>query len=75
MSGREVGLLLRMLGPLIQVVCLIFLFRAPGPGTPRRDALMVLFLLGLVLVLAGIALSRPPRERPTDPSDEDRFRL
>jgi hypothetical protein len=77
MSGREIGLFLRMLGPLIQIVCLILLFGSTGQGTARRGLLTAFFLLGLVLVMAGILLSRPrPGPAPPDEStDEDRFRL
>ena len=61
-----IGPVLRMAGPLVQVACLIALL-APGTrgrsvaGVPIQAILYGGFAVGFVLVLAGLALSRPAR--------------
>jgi hypothetical protein len=61
-SLNQVGLVLRMVGPLVQIVCIMMLLR-PGVGewtvggTPIRPLLYGSFVGGLALVLLGLALS------------------
>ena len=62
MFSRETGLLLRMLGPLIEVICLVLLFSFPGEG--RRIA-------GLTLARREVP-SRPHDPEPADPLDDAR---
>lgn len=61
--------LLRMIGPLIQIACLILILRpdtaqATIAGQPVRPLLYFGFLIGFVLVMAGLMLSRT-RRKPT----------
>jgi hypothetical protein len=83
MFSRETGLLLRVLGPLIEVICLVLLFSFPGEGRdiaglPLRPFLYGGIVFGLVLVIAGLTLarrevpSRPYRKEPAEPEDEVR---
>jgi hypothetical protein len=83
MFSRETGLLMRMLGPLIEVICLVLLFSFPGEGReiaglPLRPFLYGGIAFGLVLVIAGLTLvrrdvpSRPYREESAEPGDEAR---
>jgi len=83
MFSRETGLLLRMLGPLIEVICLVLLFSFPGEGRriaglPLRPFLYGGIALGVVLVIAGLTLarrevpSRPHDPEPADPLDDAR---
>lgn len=58
MGRRELGLVLRLLGPLLQVVCLILLFRPIERG-PSQPVLLGLFVAGFVLVVLGNVLMRP----------------
>jgi hypothetical protein len=67
MTRRAVGSALRGLGPLIQVACLAMLFRGPEVSDRARAALTIVFLLGFVLVIVGIGLSRPPSRRGPGP--------
>ena len=70
MTTRNVGTTLRLLGPTLQVACLIGLFAAPGPAPVaatggRRVLLYAGFGAGLLLVLLGNILSRArPHSRP-----------
>lgn len=65
---RQLGLVLRMVGPLLQIASLMLLLR-PGvadmtlAGTPARSWLYGAFLLGFLLVVAGMALSRRSTRR------------
>jgi hypothetical protein len=66
------GVTLRLLGPLIEVVCLILLLRWRDQGRqvlgfPVEYPLYAGLALGLALVLVGLALSRPAPRRPRDP--------
>jgi hypothetical protein len=83
MFSRETGLLMRVLGPLIEVICLVLLFSFPGEGRdiaglPLRPFLYGGIAFGLVLVIAGLTLvrrdvpSRPYREESAEPGDEAR---
>ncbi len=70
MSTRTVGTTLRLLGPTLQVFCLIVLFTAPGanPGagpesSGRRLFLYAGFGAGLVMVLIGNLLTRAQPRR------------
>jgi phosphoglycerol transferase MdoB-like AlkP superfamily enzyme len=80
MFSRETGLLMRMLGPLIEVICLVLLFSFPGEerriaGLPLRPFLYGGIAFGLILVIAGLTLvrrevpSRPFEREPADPVD------
>lgn len=77
MFSRETGLLMRMIGPLIEVVCLILLFAFPGEGRrlaglPLRPFLYGGIAFGLVLVIAGLTMARrdvPSRPFERDPAD------
>lgn len=66
MTARDVGLLLRMLGPLIQIGCLILLFR-PIDGGPSRAWLLGGFAAGLALAVLGNVLMRKRRAPNGDP--------
>jgi hypothetical protein len=81
MFSRETGLLLRVLGPLIEVICLVLLFSFPGEGReiaglPLRPFLYGGIAVGLVLVIAGLTLtrrqvpSRPYRKEAGEPGDK-----
>lgn len=65
----ETGLLLRLVGPLIEVVCVALLLRYRGQGRqvlglPLEQVLMAGLLIGLALVIAGLTLvRRPPPSR------------
>ncbi len=64
----QTGLILRMLGPLIQLTCAAILLKTWGEGRTvagvKLDSLLMLgFFVGLVLVVAGISLSRRPRRK------------
>ena len=57
------GNLLRLMGPLIQVLCLIGVFRYRGQGLrigvlPLETALFGGFVVGAALVVTGLALVR-----------------
>jgi hypothetical protein len=69
----QTGLLLRMLGPLIEILCVAGLLSTRGQGrTIAGMPLDYLFYAGLALglgmVIAGLTLVRRPRrvERPTE---------
>lgn len=78
MRRHEVGLILRLVGPLIQVASLVLLFGVARPGQtlagrPVRDWFYGAFGVGLVLVVVGLLLSLgrgtgKPRSRA--PGDE-----
>ena len=57
MTARDIGLLLRLLGPLIQVGCLILLFRPIERG-PSPTWLIGGFAAGLALAILGNVLMR-----------------
>jgi hypothetical protein len=74
MFSRETGMLMRVVGPLIEVVCLVLLFSFPGEdrrigGLPLRPFLYGGIACGLLLVIAGLTLAR--REVPTRPFEKD----
>lgn len=74
MFSRETGMLMRVIGPLIEVVCLVLLFSFPGEdrriaGLPLRPFLYGGIACGLLLVIAGLTLVR--REVPTRPFEPD----
>jgi hypothetical protein len=63
------ALLLRLLGPLIQVVCLVLLFSplSRGWSVARVSAAQVLYVgfgVGFVIWALGMVLYRPDRKRP-----------
>jgi hypothetical protein len=63
------GLLLRLLGPLIEVVCIGLLFAFPDSGPPLRDFLYAGIGLGLAMVIAGLTLVKrvhPARQPPKE---------
>lgn len=68
MSRSQTGLILRGAGPLLQIVCLILLFRPEARtwsvfGQPLEMLLYAGLGIGLVLVLAGLLLYRRPPSR------------
>ena len=70
MNART-GMILRLLGPLIEVACLIVLLRVRDQGrqvfgVPVEYLLYVGLGLGLTLVVVGRALVRPRSRRPGD---------
>ena len=70
----QTGLMLRMTGPLIEVVCLIALLRdRANPGTFLGQPVEYLcyggFFVGFAMVVAGLALVKPARKR-RPPLDE-----
>lgn len=71
MTAHRIGQTLRIVGPLLQVAALIGLFRS-GATSALRGSCYATFLLGFVLVLAGVGLARAPRRARTGPLDLDR---
>jgi hypothetical protein len=74
MLSQQTALFLRMLGPLIEVICLVLLFSFPGEdrtiaGMPLRWALYGGIGLGIALVIAGLTLVK--RTVPTKRLDLD----
>lgn len=66
MDRTQIGLLLRLIGPLIQLACVALLLRSdlatrPFAGIPSRSWLFGGFFLGFALVVVGLFLSRRPR--------------
>jgi hypothetical protein len=66
------GLLLRLLGPLIQLLCVALLIAYPGEGVfiawlPLRYLYYAGFAVGLMMVIAGLTLVKrvQPAQRPT----------
>jgi hypothetical protein len=68
----EISNALRLGGPVIEVVCLALLFATRGRRIeiagllPLEYLLYAGFALGLVMVLAGVALARTTSRRPRD---------
>lgn len=69
----ETGLALRMAGPLIEVICLILLFRPDRPrtvlGLPTDPLLYAGLLLGFTMVVLGLTMVRRDRRRPMTDDD------
>jgi hypothetical protein len=70
MTART-GVILRLLGPLIEVGCLIVLLRVRDQGRtvlglPVEYPLYAGLALGLTLVVVGLALVRPAPRNPVD---------
>ena len=61
------GAVLRLLGPLIQIICLATLFRLPNPDVrvaglvSARTLLYDGLVIGLLLVIAGVTLVKRPK--------------
>ena len=75
MNART-GVTLRLLGPLIEVACLIVLLRWRDQGrqvlgVPVEYPLYAGLALGLALVVVGLLLSRPDPRRSRDPGRRD----
>jgi hypothetical protein len=74
----QTGLVLRLVGPLIQIVCAAIWMRTRDLGYRFVDVrletiLMIGFGLGLGMVVAGLFLSRRPvKESPISPLDFDK---
>lgn len=71
MSRRQLGMMLRLAGPLTQCVGLGLMFLPAAsaiilPGLTIRRIGVLLFILGLLMVLTGLSLSLFSRQ-PTDP--------
>jgi hypothetical protein len=65
------GLTLRLVGPLIEVICLGLMFGLPARdiqfhGVALQTVLYGGVALGLLLVIAGLTLVRRPRRTPLD---------
>lgn len=75
MDATTLSALLRLIGPLIQIGCLVLVLR-PGvaestiAGQPVRPLLYLGFLIGFILVVAGLVLSRR-RRKPSSREDWD----
>jgi len=73
------GSILRLVGPLVEVGCIVTLFQVRGRGDrvlglPVETLLYGGIAAGVALVVAGIALSRRS-SRPTDRWDQPRTPL
>ncbi len=71
MNART-GMILRLVGPLIEVGCLIVLLQVRDrgrsvAGVPVEYPLYAGLALGFALVVAGLTLVRPAPRRPRDP--------
>jgi len=71
--NSQTGLILRLVGPLIEIACVLLLNRHGGRGltvfggVPVEYPLYVGLASGLALVVAGLTLVRRPRDpRPKD---------
>lgn len=63
LDRREIGKLLRLIGPLIQIPLIWLFLRDPDTARTRANWIYAGMTLGLALVLAGIVLSgRKARE-------------
>lgn len=70
----ETGIVLRLVGPLIEIVCAAILMKTWGEGRTvmgvRLETLLYLgFAVGLGLVIAGLTLVRRPQ--PARPPSRD----
>ena len=68
----QTGVILRLVGPLIEVACLIILLRVRDQGRqvagiPVEYVLYAGLALGFALVVVGLTLARPAPRRPRDP--------
>ena len=75
MNART-GVTLRLLGPLIEVACLIVLLKVRDQGRqilgmPVEYPLYAGLALGLAMVVVGLVLSQPAPRRPRDPGPRD----
>jgi cation transporter-like permease len=66
------ALILRLLGPLIEIVCVMVLLKVRDQerrvlGIPVEYPLYAGLALGLSLVVVGLIFSRPAKRRPFDP--------
>ena len=71
----QTGILLRMLGPLVQLICAAILMKTWGDGRTflgitLESLLMLGFFVGLLMVVAGLTMVRKPG-RPAKPSALD----
>jgi hypothetical protein len=71
MSART-GLTLRLLGPLIEVICLILLLQVRDQGrtylgVPAEYPLYAGLAIGFAMVVVGLTFARPATRRPRDP--------
>lgn len=61
----QTGMILRLVGPLIEIACAAVLVRTWGQGvtvggTPIEPILMLGFVVGLSMVVAGLTMVRKP---------------
>jgi hypothetical protein len=61
MERREIGRLLRLIGPLVQVPMLWILLRKPDLVREHPEFVYGGMALGLILVLTGLLISSGPR--------------
>jgi hypothetical protein len=71
----ETGRALRVIGPLIEVVCLVLLFAFPGRrpapgGIPLDYGLYAGLALGFALVVVGLTMVRHPPQASRPPPED-----
>jgi hypothetical protein len=71
----ETGLALRVIGPLIEVACLVLIFAFPGrrpvfAGMPLDTVLYAGLALGFAMVVVGLTMVRHPPQ-PSRPPPKD----
>jgi hypothetical protein len=73
LNSAQVGSILRMIGPLIQIGLIVLLVRRDAPatilGVPAERVVWGGFGLGLAITVVGIVLSRRRPPARTDPID------
>jgi len=72
-DGLRIGMVLRLLGPLIECLCLIVLMRSGNRGNtflglPIEPFLYAGLACGLVMVIVGLLLSRSAARHPREES-------
>jgi hypothetical protein len=72
----QTGIVLRLLGPLIEVVCAAIMIKTWGQGKTvlgmQLDSLLMAgFFVGLLMVVAGLTMVKKPGGRAKPPADLD----